>query len=446
MDWRSLGLDLAPAAGKRVLVALSGGADSVALLLLLLEGGVEVRAAHFEHGIRGGESVADMAFCQALCARLNVPLRCGRENVPAARMRGEGLEAAARRLRYAFLRRVRAEEGADLIATAHHAGDQAETVLMHLLRGAGPEGAAGMRAVEGELWRPLLGVQKRELVAYLRARGQDWREDATNRAPDTPRNALRLDILPRLEEIYPGASGALGRFAEAQAVEADFVAAAAARWEASAKVPLPHGAFWSLTPAPGEAVLRRFWRAQLGENARWERVRALTALCALPRGRDRLPGGAVVEKTRRGLYLTAAGSPPLPPLSLDLRGQTLVPGLVRIDAAPCADGPVYDNPFVQALSRAALEGAVVRFRRAGDFIRPLGMSGRKLLSDYLTDRGVDRPLRDYVPLVARESEVLWAVGAGVSQSCALAPGVSGVKLTCTPLQAFYKYFFGGTKG
>ena len=74
------------------------------------------------------------------------------------------------------------------------------------------------------------------------------------------------------------------------------------------------------------------------------------------------------------------------------------------------------------------------------------MSGRKLLSDYLTDRGVDRPLRDYVPLVARESEVLWAVGAGVSQSCALAPGVSGVKLTCTPLQAFYKYFFGGTKG
>ena len=140
-------------------------------------------------------------------------------------------------------------------------------------------------------------------------------------------------------------------------------------------------------------------------------MRALTALCALPRGRDRLPGGAVVEKTRRGLYLTAAGSPPLSPLSLDLRGQTLVPGLVRIDAAPCADGPVYDNPFVQALSRAALEGAVVRFRRAGDFIRPLGMSGRKLLSDYLTDRGVDRPLRDYVPLVAREGEVLWAVRA-----------------------------------
>ena len=208
MDIRALSID-PRAAGGRVLVALSGGADSVALLRLFMEAGVEVSAAHFEHGIRGEASVADMEFCRELCARLRVPFLCERADVPAARLPGEGLEAAARRLRYAFLRRAKEAAGASCIATAHHAGDQAETVLMHLLRGAGPTGAAGMREREGDLWRPLLRVKKQDLVSYLRERGQSWREDATNAIADTPRNALRLDILPRLEAIYPGAALAL---------------------------------------------------------------------------------------------------------------------------------------------------------------------------------------------------------------------------------------------
>ena len=100
---------------------------------------------------------------------------------------------------------------------------------------------------------------------------------------------------------------------------------------------------------------------------------------------------------------------------------------------------------MQALSRAALAGAVVRFRREGDWLRPLGMQGRKLLSDYFTDRKVDRPLRGYVPLVARGDEVLWAVGVGISATAAVAPGRDAVKLACTPGMAFYQYFFGGTK-
>ena len=118
MDQRTLTLDIAPAAGKRGLVALSGGADSVALLLSLLECGVDVCAAHLEHGIRGGTSVADMDFCQALCARLGVPFYCERACVADERRQGEGMEAAARRLRYAFLRRAKRQAGAQLIAIA----------------------------------------------------------------------------------------------------------------------------------------------------------------------------------------------------------------------------------------------------------------------------------------------------------------------------------------
>ena len=296
MDRRALRID-AGAAGGRVLVALSGGADSVALLLLLLDAGAGVCAAHFEHGIRGGDSVADMAFCRELCVSHGVPFFCERADVPAARLPGEGLEAAARRLRYAFLRRAKEEAGAVCIATAHHAGDQAETVLMHILRGAGPAGAAGMREREGDLWRPLLRVQKQELVAFLRGRGQPWREDATNAVADTPRNALRLDIFPRLEAIYPGASQALCRFAESQAVEGDFLEGEAARWS-SCRVELPNGGFWPLAPLPAQAVLRRFFRRQLGDGATWERVRALASLCGETRGRETLPDGRVVEKNR----------------------------------------------------------------------------------------------------------------------------------------------------
>ena len=443
MDRRTLSID-AHAAGGRTLVALSGGADSVALLLLLLEAGVDVCAAHFEHGIRGGDSVADMAFCQRLCARLRVPFFCGRADVPAARLPGEGLEAAARRLRYAFLRRAMGEAGAVCIATAHHADDQAETVLMHLLRGAGPAGAVGMREREGDLWRPLLHIQKQDLVAFLNARGQAWCEDATNAVADTPRNALRLGILPRMEAIYPGAGRALCRFAETQSVESDFLEQAAAHW-ANCRVGLPNGAYWPLSPPPALAVLRRFFRAQLGEGATWERICALAALCARPRARASLPDGRAVEKTAHGLYIVSPAQcmPFCQPLPLD--GAMDVHGLMRIVATPCAPEPIRGEPFVQALSRAALAGAVVRFRREGDWLRPLGMQGRKLLSDYFTDRKVDRPLRGYVPLVARGDEVLWAVGVGISATAAVAPGRDAVKLACTPGMAFYQYFFGGTK-
>ena len=442
MDRRALRID-AGAAGGRVLVALSGGADSVALLLLLLDAGAGVCAAHFEHGIRGGDSVADMAFCRELCVSHGVPFFCERADVPAARLPGEGLEAAARRLRYAFLRRAKEEAGAVCIATAHHAGDQAETVLMHILRGAGPAGAAGMREREGDLWRPLLRVQKQELVAFLRGRGQPWREDATNAVADTPRNALRLDIFPRLEAIYPGASQALCRFAESQAVEGDFLEGEAARWS-SCRVELPNGGFWPLAPLPAQAVLRRFFRRQLGDGATWERVRALASLCGETRGRETLPDGRVVEKTEHGLYILSPCAPP-PPAPLSLAGETPVPELGAIFAAPCAPVPVRDDPFCQALARASLAGAEVRFRRDGDWLRPLGMRGRKLLSDYLADRGVERPLRGFVPLVARGSEVLWAVGVGISATCALSPGEEAVKLVFRPRMAFSQYFFGGTK-
>ena len=148
--------DFSAVRGRRVLIALSGGADSVALAALLAEArealGLTLFAAHLDHGIRP-ESADDADFCRALCAKLGVPFLTVRLDVPAEAARaGEGLETAARRLRHAWLRRVKDAVGADCIALAHHMDDQAETVLMHLARGAGPEGIGGMR---GALRRPV---------------------------------------------------------------------------------------------------------------------------------------------------------------------------------------------------------------------------------------------------------------------------------------------------
>ena len=447
MDTGTLNFDPTPARDKRVLVALSGGADSVALLLLLKEAGAQVCAAHFEHGIRGEDSVADMEFCRALCARLGVDFVCERARVPQSRRPGEGLEEAARRMRRAFLERAKRETGAELIATAHHADDQAETVLMHLLRGAGLRGTAGMSPCDGTYWRPLLGVRKRQLQAYLTARGQDWREDATNAAPDTPRNALRLEVLPRMEAIYPGAAQALCRFAEAQLVDAAFVEACASEQMQARKLDLPGGCFWRMQPPPAEAVLRSFWQEQLGRGrATWQAVRRLAFLCASPRGRDALPDGRIVEKTQNGLYITQRDAPRLQPAAINLGGDTLLPQCAQFHAQPCAPVPIRGKPFSQALLKSALEGAVVRTREAGDYICPLGMRGSKLLSDYLIDRKIDRPLRDRLLVVARGREALWVVGVGVSRACAVDGKNESVNLSCTPFLPYYDYFFGGTKG
>ena len=162
--------DFSAAHGRRVLIALSGGADSVALAALLAEARKEYAmtlfAAHVDHGIRP-ESAGDAAFCRELCARLDIPFSHVRVDVPARALeRREGLESAARRLRYDCLRRIRDQVGAELIALAHHMDDQAETVLMHLGRGAGTGGAGGMRTLRGDLWRPLLGCRKAALTAF----------------------------------------------------------------------------------------------------------------------------------------------------------------------------------------------------------------------------------------------------------------------------------------
>jgi tRNA(Ile)-lysidine synthase len=218
----------APARGETLVVGLSGGADSVALTDVLASlqrrHGFRLVAAHLDHGLRP-TSGDDAAFCHAFCATLGVPFRGGTAPVRerASREKG-GLEQAARHERYSFLRRVKDDEGAAWIAVAHTQDDQAETLLLRLLRGAGASGLSGMRQRSGDLARPLLGVRRASVLEHLRARGLAWREDPSNADPAHLRNRVRHELLPYLEQRFnPRIKQTLARTAALLADEAAYV-------------------------------------------------------------------------------------------------------------------------------------------------------------------------------------------------------------------------------
>lgn len=425
--------DCSAVRGRRLLVALSGGADSVALLAMLSrareEYGLTLFAAHLDHGIRP-ESADDADFCRALCAKLGVPFLCKRVDVPAeAARRHVGLETLAREMRYEWLRQCKAETRSDYIALAHHMDDQAETVLMHLARGAGPEGIGGMRALSGDLYRPLLSFRKSELVEYLKANGLQWREDFTNLIDDNPRNVLRAHVIPGLEKSYPQFVRASARYAHAAQIESDCLADLTREYLEKHRFGGDRLSWLELDDLPHRAVLRRAIRAACPEETDWDRLNALEALCHAPRGRTDVGKRYFAESAGRRLYFVPKRPAAIPPATLCLNGETACPALCRIAATPCAPVPIRDDPWRQVLNAAALAGAVVRTRKDGDRIRPLG-GGDKLLSDYFIDKKIDRPLRDLTPLVAVGGRVHWVCGLGISQEASVKPGDTAVRLEC----------------
>ncbi len=416
--------------GDHVLAAVSGGADSVALLLLLHEiarqGEIRLSCAHLDHGIRGEASRADARFVRALCERLGVPLAAEVADVPGlAALERAGEETVARAVRHAFLHRARALLGADWIALAHHADDQAETVLMHLLRGAGTRGASGMRPVEGVFIRPLLDVPKARLLKHLDSVGQAHVTDGTNLEPIGPRNRLRLEVMPALADIYPGAVPALCRHARIAAGEADLIDRLAADWFEARARRLPMGVLIPPDPGADRALVRRALARQLGCDA--DAVERALALYASGRpGKASLPGGWELERTGAGLYLLRGVAPPLP---VPLADGAALGGCCTIRVRAALPVPVRDDPYRQALNLAALAGAELRTRRPGDRFQMLNAPGDRLLSDVLTDRKIDRPIRDFLPLVAVGSRVLWIPGLGVSEQAKLTPGCGAQLLT-----------------
>ena len=311
-------LEGAPGRGETLVVGLSGGADSVALTDALASlrrrRGFRLVAAHLDHGLRPG-SAEDAAFCHALCEALEVPLRGGSARVrERAESEKGGLEQAARRERYSFLRRVKVDEGASFVAVAHTLDDQAETLLLRLLRGAGATGLAGMRPRSGDLLRPLLAVSRAHVVEHLHERGLSWREDPTNQDTALLRNRVRHELLPYLEERFnPRVREALARTAGLLADEAGhmgreaeaLVARIASREEGA--LVLERQPLGAASPAVARAAIRLALSQSGGlegvEQGHVERLLGLVRSKAPSGRRLAIPGGREARFTHRQIRL-----------------------------------------------------------------------------------------------------------------------------------------------
>jgi len=406
--------------GETLVIGVSGGADSVALLHVLLrlapDLALRLHVLHVDHGLRE-DSARDGEFVRALAIRLGVPVDVVRVRVAAG-----SLEAAARAARYGALEAAAIRVGAARIALGHTADDQAETLIMRLLEGTGVRGLAGIPPVRGRLIRPLIESRHQDAVTTLAAAGLPWIEDPSNRDLRFFRNRVRHALMPRLVEASGGdVVGHLGRLARRarEAIDAlDHVAASElerlARAEHGALV-LPRSALGAL-PRPVAAEVLRAAAARLGSRAplrAWGHRGLRRVLASAPPRRPFRLGGVVVEVSGDRVRVGVTRAPALAPRDLPVPGRVELPEIGRALEAvviAAADYAVPREPDRVAFDAAGLPPRlVVRPRRRGDRFRPFGGGDRRLKS-LLIDAKVARWERDRLPLVDAGHDIVWVAG------------------------------------
>lgn len=414
------------ASDTRVLLALSGGADSTALLLLLHEawrdGKIgELSAAHVHHGLRDAAD-ADARFCSELCQTLSVPFFSAQVDVrAAAQAAGEGVELAARTLRYAALRQIKTQIGADCIVTAHHADDQAETVLLHLMRGSARKGLCGMQPRSDDLARPLLAVTHAQLLAYLRERKQPYCTDESNADLCFWRNRVRAQLLPMMETFNPRITQAICSAAQLLSEDEEYLAFLTQCLLEEAAV---DGGYLRqrLTAAP-KPIRRRALLLLLRKHCGAEYCRAdaqrLDGLLAAQAGTEiELRGGNAAWNDGPILRLGRKEKPPAYRVPIDIGTERTVDGW-RIRCSRVEHYCVPKNTMEACLCLDAFEDAqsclFVRPRADGDRFQPLGCEGTKLVSDVYTDRKFSQRLRR-APLLFCGETLLFVPGYTVAES------------------------------
>jgi tRNA(Ile)-lysidine synthase len=444
--------DLLPA-GTRVAVAVSGGADSVALVRALLDvapelGFLVAGLVHLNHLLRGDDADADEAFCRDLAAGLDIPFVSERVDVAAlAASSGCSVERAAHDARLAFFSQAAERLGASAVAVAHTRDDQAETFLLRLLRGAGPRGLGGMHPRSGLVIRPFLHTSRRQVREYVAERGLEFRSDVSNNDLTIPRNRVRHELIPLLEERFsPSIVDALDRAAAIAREDGHYLERAAE--EAAARLVKRHSDCVELSVpgllAEAPAVRRRVLRTaqQMAAEGRFVGFEAVDAVLALlvsnQSGPLDLPGHCV-NRLGDVLVLTEgrhrrAGVPDgaCAGARAGFSYELPVPGRVQVPEAGCAilaaaepaarrealgGWPLKSRSEIVALDGAVLGAPlVVRSWRDGDRFRPLGLGGRKKLQDLFVDEKIARRQRGKIPLVVdSKGRIAWVPGLSVAE-------------------------------
>ena len=426
---------ISPVKEGEYLLGLSGGADSVALMMILLPAirtnRIRVEAVHINHGLRGAESDDDEHFCSELCEKEGIPLYICR-----ADLAGRKDEASAREVRYAAFRKRYEETGADGLILAHHADDQAETFMMRLLRGAGPDGLECMktdeRVREIRILRPMLFLRREEIRDALRAEGISWREDATNTDTSYLRNRIRHELIPEMTRISEKAVDKICRAASLSG-EDNLVLNAMAE-ELLERISYERRLdAYELAKEPTairKRVLRIWWQLHgpiLKEHTlNAVQTEQLERLLDAERGKINLPGGLHAVRVNRFLFLTEEKS--AMPEPVNINGKETVFGSFRLIESK-SEGNPGDGKKTQEVPAGFTQGCVIRTRQPGDRIRPFGSEGSRKLQDFLTDRKVAEPFRDQIPLMCRGDEVFLVCGIGAGDVPRWNPDLNPVRLT-----------------
>ncbi len=401
------------------LVALSGGADSVALLCVLTELGYKVEAAHCNFGLRGAESDRDEAFCRDLCGKRGIPFHIARFDTPGyADLHSVSIEMAARELRYDYFLRLADDLSCGGVCVAHHKNDAVETLLLNLIRGTGIEGLKGIACRNGRVLRPLLCVTKQEITDYLSSAGQDYVTDSSNLVADVKRNKIRLKVVPLLEEINPAAgeniSKTIRRVEDSLDILRDAVAAAQER----VTVPSADGLRISIPLLMKEksagTVLWELLKDKGFSSAQTERIfHSLAA--GVQTGKEWASPSHLLLIDRGEIIVEAAGHEVPRAVTVPEQGIYLYGADSRFsfDVLPVDEG----FSVLKSADGVSLDAGRIRFpltiraAASGDRFVPFGMTGSKLLSDFLTDKKVPLPDKRRQTVVADASgRILWVVG------------------------------------
>jgi len=460
--------------GEHLLVAVSGGPDSVALLKLLLavsgEMDLKISVIHLDHCLRGASSKADARWVSSLSSRLELPVFTGRRRVAEwARRKKVSPEEAARLVRYRFFQAVSRKTGIRKIALGHQADDQAETVLMRLLRGTSPAGLAAMRPLTemGDLLliRPLLPFWRKEIIGYLDEIGQEYRQDRSNRDRRFFRNRVRLDLISLLEDFYsPRIKEILVNLARAEGERESYIADRVNEIRRRLVEIGPDGlriSIKKLLDQPAalrkEVLKKALFEAGCSELDRRHGEKLDKLLRAETGKKINLPGGVTAKREYDRLLLLkrgyAAGKKKYS-YQLKLPGETIVPQAnlkviarrkrwsARSKLPPAHDLREYWSTYpCLGESRAYFSAdrlsspLVIRSRHPGDRYRPMGLRGSKKIKDIFIDEKIPPSLRDRICLVADREKILWIIGGRPAESARLGKGVQEVvEVRAVPLR------------
>jgi len=428
-------------AGDSVLLGVSGGADSLALLYFLYQHqsqyAIRIGVAHLHHGLRGLDADRDAVFIKQFCEARQIPFYFKYQDIQKkAQIEKKSFEEAGRKARYDYFKHIMQEKKYNKLAVAHHRDDQTETILMRLIRGTGMQGIQGMHPFDKKqkIIRPFLGVYKEEILAYCKKNHLAYRTDWTNFETDTTRNILRLEVIPQIEKINSGAKEHIVNFAELSKAYQDFFMEyvkkqlTAVLETKGERVYIKREAFLKEKPLVQQEMIRSAILQSTGSLVNIEKRHILMIQDFIQKNKRNvsldLPLGLKIKAQYGELYFSKEKETfKLPEVPLDKKGvYRLYEGYLDVEISLLNKKELKNSKKVKNHSEKffdygkIMNSLVIRSRQSGDYIYLSGMRGKKKLKNYFIDKKIPKDKRDRIPVLADGNEIIWILGYAINES------------------------------